>query len=209
MDAFETRQKTLKKFEKEAGVYEKTPDGKFCSRIYPSIISEINATPFSSLLDIGCGTGSILSGITGNAELFGIDFSGQMIEKARKSLKDKAKFVVGDAEFLPWADGYFDTVCCTFSFHHYPNPEKVLSEINRVLKSKGRFILADPWLPHLVSMLTNRFLCYSDGGDYHIYSSYEIKRLLGKSGFSLQSFKHPSNDSFLLTAQKTGGKENA
>ena len=206
MDAEMIRGKTLRKFEKDASAYEQTSDGRFCARAYPEILKEINAVPYCSLLDVGCGTGSILSRISAEKKCCGIDLSGQMIERAKETLGGTAELMVGDAESLPWPQKSFDAVCCTFSFHHYPHPGKVLSEMNRVLKADGRLILADPWLPGPFLPLLNAMMRFSDGGDFHEYSKREITKLLAANGFAMTSFCHPTNDSFLLTARKSPGK---
>jgi Methylase involved in ubiquinone/menaquinone biosynthesis len=206
MDEQVIRQKSLRKFDRDASQYEQTSDGRFCSRAYPAVIKKIAQAKISSFLDVGCGTGFILSQVSDQVSRCGIDLSPQMIERAKQTLKEQAELVVGDAENLPWSDEWFDTVCCTFSFHHYPNPKKVLAEINRVLKKGGRLILADPWMPSLLRQILNALLRYSDDGDYHSYSRREIRQLLECSGFALCSFEHPTNDSFLLTAEKTAGR---
>lgn len=205
MDANTIRGKTLQKFEKDASTYEQTSDGKFCARAYPEILKEINASPNDSLLDVGCGTGSILSRIPSGKKRCGIDLSGQMIERAQEALCGAAELMVGDAESLPWPRESFDTVCCTFSFHHYPHPGKVLSEMHRVLKADGRLILADPWLPGPFLPLLNAMMRFSDDGDFHEYSKSEITELLAANGFAMTSFRHPTHDSFLLTARKSFG----
>lgn len=206
MQATVIHEKTLHKFEKDAVIYEKTSDGRFCSRVYPDIVKAICSVPFESLLDIGCGTGSILYQIPADKKRYGIDLSEQMIKRSKELLKDAAELKVGNAESLPWSQESFDTVSCTFSFHHYPNPGRVLSEMNRVLKADGRLILADPWLPMPFLSILNALLQFSDGGDYHEYSRRKIAKLLTASGFRLLTFRHPTHDSFLLTAQKVSGK---
>jgi ubiquinone/menaquinone biosynthesis C-methylase UbiE len=209
MDAIEIRKRSKRKFDTEAQIYENTSDGKFCSRAYSAIVETVNSIPYQSLLDVGCGTGIILSRLNGTSKLCGIDLSPQMIGRARESLKDKAELAVGDAEALPWPEKTFDTVCCTFSFHHYPNPGKVLSEMNHVLKKGGRLVLADPWMPFPMQPIMNFFCRYSNSGDHHIYSKQEMQQILLKTGFDLSNFKHPTNDSFLLTAIKIGGTGHA
>lgn len=46
---------------------------------------------------------------------------------------------VADAENLPCKGNSFDLICYSKSFHRYPNPYKVLSEVKRVLKKDGIF----------------------------------------------------------------------
>lgn len=209
MDEQVIRQKSRRKFDRDASQYEQTSDGRFCSRAYPAVIKKIAQAEVSSLLDVGCGTGAILSQVSSGVSRCGIDLSPQMIERAKETLKEQAELVVGDAEALPWQDETFDTVCCTFSFHHYPKPEKVLAEMNRVLKSGGRLILADPWLPPVLRQLLNALLRYSDDGDFHSYSRREIGRMLESHGFLVRSFEQPTNDSFLLVAEKTADEVSA
>lgn len=202
MDAMETRRNSLVKFDQDAATYEDTSDGRFCARAYPAIMAQVEAEPFHSFLDVGCGTGAILSKIAKKARLCGIDLSPSMVARAQEALGEKAELVVSDAEMLPWPDKTFDTVCCTFSFHHYPDPKKVLSEMNRVLRKGGRLILADPWLPSPFLQLMNWMMQYSKSGDRHIYSKHELQSLFAEGGFMLQGFRHPTNDSFLAMAKK-------
>src|SRR5262249_7381833 len=51
--------------------------------------------------------------------------------------------VRGDSERLPFADDTFDVVTCTHSFHHYPQQERVVTEMYRVLRPGGRLLLID------------------------------------------------------------------
>lgn len=171
---------------------------EFIPTYWTSLIKKNNEL----ILDVGCGNGVMLSKMNGNNKLHGVDLSKAMIDVAKKKLKDKAELIVGDAEFLLWEDNYFDTILCTFSFHHYPRPKKVLDEMNRVLKKGGHLILADPWLPTPLRQITNFFLRFSDKGDFHEYSQREITDLLEASNFKLQRFTHPTNDTFLLVAEK-------
>ena len=104
---------------------------------------------FDSLLDIGCGTGNLLSLISEryDAEIAGVDLTPKMLNIARIKIGDKADLKLGDSEYLPFDNDKFDMVICTDSFHHYPHPENVLKEINRVLKPGGSVLIADPYTP--------------------------------------------------------------
>jgi ubiquinone/menaquinone biosynthesis C-methylase UbiE len=202
MNSQEIKEKSRKTFDKEAKNYSQTSDGKFCRRVYPAILDALEKTKAVSLLDVGCGTGNILAQIQGEKALFGIDLSPQMIEAAKQNLGQKATVVVGDAEKLPWNNSMFDTVCCTFSFHHYPNPLNVLKEMQRVLKPGGFLVLADPWMLSPARQILHFTFRYSSQGDCACYGKSDMRSLLQKSGFTLKTWDHPTHDSFLLTAQK-------
>ena len=91
------------------------------------------------ILDVACGTGNFLNRLqrkNKTLELFGIDESSKIIECARKKSTD-IKFVVGQAEKLPFNDNTFDLITITGSFYCFKNKEDVLSECYRVLKDKG------------------------------------------------------------------------
>ena len=65
-----------------------------------------------------------------------------MIEAAQAKHLANASFLVGDSEHLPFAEGAFDVVICTNSFHHDPNPQAFMQEAARVLKDGGRHSFA-------------------------------------------------------------------
>lgn len=101
------------------------------------------------VLDVGCGTGRLLRKVRERwpaARLIGVDQAPGMIGNARR-LVPYATFYVGKAESLPLPDASVDLVLSTMSFHHWQDKEKALSEIGRVLRSGGRFFLADVLLP--------------------------------------------------------------
>jgi SAM-dependent methyltransferase len=61
-----------------------------------------------------------------------------MIKLAKERLATRADLRVGDSEALPWEDDRFDYVVCVDSFHHYPNPERALTEMHRVRRGDVR-----------------------------------------------------------------------
>lgn len=100
------------------------------------------------ILDLGCGTGRLLNRLASqfpNLRGTGLDLSPQMIRLARQGnlYHPRLIFLEGNAEALPFASGQFDAVFNSFSFLHYPNPERVLAEVSRVLSPSGYFYLVD------------------------------------------------------------------
>ena len=190
-------------YNKQAGIYDEKGDGKFVAPMYGEIINRvINANP-KKILDVGCGTGNVLIKLSSNEELslYGLDISENMIGIAKKNLGNKAELKVGDSEYMPWEDNSFDVIVCNASFHHYPNPEKVLLEMRRVLKSKGTLIIGDPTAPVIIRQLLNLNFKRSNNGDYRLYSKIEIEELLIKCDFVPFEFKMINCKSFAINAK--------
>lgn len=98
----------------------------------------------AKILDMGCGEGTRLNQLIGkNQEGFGIDISGKAIEIAKKKYP-QLHFEVGNLEELPYGDEKFDLVYSAYVFEHLDNPEKVVKEGIRVLKTGGTFLIVAP-----------------------------------------------------------------
>jgi ubiquinone/menaquinone biosynthesis C-methylase UbiE len=105
-----------------------------------------------SVLDIGCGTGTlaiVAKGQVGAAgKVFGIDASPAMIARAN-SKAGKAgidvTFKTAVAEALPFPEAQFDVVVSTLMLHHLPRKvrQQCAREIRRVLKPEGRVLVVD------------------------------------------------------------------
>lgn len=97
------------------------------------------------VLEIGAGVGTDLSQFAKNGAIVtDFDLSRGHLEHAKENFKLrnlKGEFYHGDAETLPFADNTFDVVYSNGVIHHTPNTNKVISEINRVLKPGGKTII--------------------------------------------------------------------
>ncbi len=183
------KEKSKRTFNNLASDYEKTWDGINSIIMYEAVLEKVFLRDLTSVLDVGCGTGIILSKIIKQNEsvhAFGIDLSPNMLEKSTQLLGSKAELVLGDADNLPWEESTFDLVTCISSFHHYPDPLKVLREMRRVLKAGGRVIIADPWWSYIKRSLINWYLRtpFNYKGDVRIYSEQEFQSMLLASGFT-------------------------
>lgn len=98
------------------------------------------------VLEVAIGTGLNLPFYPENVTLTGIDWSGPMLDIARRRAADlgrPATLLQADAHHLPFDDATFDTVVCTFSLCAIPDHARALAEMTRVLRPGGRLILAD------------------------------------------------------------------
>jgi len=97
------------------------------------------------IVDVGCGTGKLLRMAAARwptARRIGVDAAAGMVAMARERTPG-ATFYVGAAESLPLPDAWADVIVSTISFHHWPDQEKGLREVARVLRPGGHFFLAD------------------------------------------------------------------
>ena len=102
------------------------------------------------VLDIGCGLGGPCRMLVEEhgCRTTGIDLSHEYIRTAKKlselvNLDEGTSFVQGNATQLPFQDNSFDVVWTQHVQMNIPDKKKFYSEINRVLKSGGRFIFYD------------------------------------------------------------------
>ena len=105
-----------------------------------------------SVLDVGCGTGSLAIaakrrvGVSGAVD--GIDASPEMIARAVKKARSAGVdvgFKTGVAEALPYPDAAFDVVLSTLMLHHLPRDIRgqCVLEMRRVLRPGGRLLAVD------------------------------------------------------------------
>jgi SAM-dependent methyltransferase len=73
---------------------------------------------------------------------------------------------------LPFADSSFDTVLLTDVLEHIAEPQKVMSEISRLLRSGGKLILGVPFL----------YWIHEEPHDYHRYTEFALRRFADLSG---------------------------
>ena len=95
------------------------------------------------VLEIGCGLGSHASLLSENCKTYtGIDITDYSIEYSKKRFEimkiKNGNFILADAENLPFENESFDYVWSWGVIHHSFNIEKIILEIHRVLKKKGK-----------------------------------------------------------------------
>lgn len=173
--------KSKEAFNNQAATYDVDVKGQHARTLYPALVDKLSSLSYEKILDLGCGTGAVLKLITDknkHAQAYGLDISENMLKQAEQKLNDKAMLSLGDAEHLPFENDFFDVVYCNDSFHHYPSPKAALSEVQRVLKESGTFIICDTWIPSIQRSIMNAFIRFSNEGDVRIYSKKEICGLL-------------------------------
>jgi demethylmenaquinone methyltransferase/2-methoxy-6-polyprenyl-1,4-benzoquinol methylase len=122
------------------------------------LASRVNAIPGSWVLDVATGTGLVARELAvRNLRVVGLDQSPSMIRRGVKvvgedGLADRVRFVLGQAQALPFPDETFDALTFTYLLRYVDDPAATLRELARVLRP-GSVMAAlefhvpqDPWL---------------------------------------------------------------
>lgn len=140
------------------------------------VLQLVAATNPKTILDIATGTGdlAILMTNTNAEKIIGLDISAGMLEVGRKKiaerhLSDKIEMILADSESMPFEDNTFDAITVAFGVRNFEHLEKGLSEILRVLKPNGIFVILETSVPEKTP--------FKQG--YKFYSKY-ILPLIGK-----------------------------
>jgi 2-polyprenyl-6-hydroxyphenyl methylase / 3-demethylubiquinone-9 3-methyltransferase len=110
----------------------------------PWIISQV-AKHFSNanirVLDVGCGAGFLANDLAQHGyDVTGLDSSEPTLEVARHhDSTGTVKYLYGDAYHTEFGNGSFDVVCAMDFLEHVEDPQRILLEVSRVLKSGGLF----------------------------------------------------------------------
>lgn len=115
-------------------------------KVEPFIHSIAQFTRYNGrkVLEIGVGAGTDhLQWARAGADLYGVDLTDAAIETTGERLQlygFNSQLQRVDAEKLPFGDSSFDVVYSWGVIHHSEHPERIIAEINRVLKEDGEFI---------------------------------------------------------------------
>lgn len=140
------------------------------------VVSLVKETAPQTVLDIATGTGDLAIALTETnaTRIIGLDISQGMMDIGKKKvnerkLEDTIEFVLGDSENLPFEANTIDAITVAFGIRNFENLETGLSEIKRVLKPKGIFVILETSVPTKTP--------FKQG--YHLYTKH-ILPLIGK-----------------------------
>jgi tRNA (uracil-5-)-methyltransferase TRM9 len=158
-------------------------------RHWPRFPSELEALARrwkrGKLLNLGCGHGADFLPFKKGFELYGVDFSAEM-------LKFAVKLTLADVKKLPYPDETFDWAISVATYHHLRSKEQraALSELRRVLKPGGEAFITvwNRWQPRFWFKSKESKVPWRKRGKtlyrYHYLFSYpELEKLARKSGF--------------------------
>lgn len=178
-------------FGKSASAYVSSPihkEGKDLEKL----MEMASLTGRKILLDVATGGGH-----TANAfapfvkKIMAVDLTAQMLAAAETFVKanghQNIEFIQGDAEALPFTDETFDIVTCRIAPHHFPNVNKFIAEVHRVLLPGGQFLLDDNVAPEEDEFdhFYNTIEKWRDYSHFRAWKKTEWLRMLELSGFTI------------------------
>jgi SAM-dependent methyltransferase len=185
------------------------PGWRPATHVYRDLVAEHLAPPVR-MLDLGCGRGGIVEQFDlGAGSVVGLDAD---LESLRTHRVAGFTRVQGLSEALPYRDGAFDLVCCSWVLEHLALPAGTLREAARLLAPGGRFFFVTPNRHHplvqfnhalrwtqgrLVDRLYDRVEADTFPAYYRANTARHIRRLLQEAGLELRALIRVGDPTYL------------
>lgn len=171
------------KFDKKAEKYDDGYEGRLSEKFYDLVTENVSLSEGMSILDMGCGTGTILYRLSQKCSIsgYGVDVEEKMFEQARKKCPDM-QIINCSCDSTPFEDSSFDAIVACMAYHHFPDKDGFSKECARLLKKGGKLYIADPKLPLPIRKAVNTAL------EIHrvhgrIYTADEVTANFSEYGF--------------------------
>lgn len=148
-------------------------------------IEEFAEKPVQDIIDLGAADGRMLDAVHQkykHAHCMGVEYNQELVDFAKAKFP-YLKIVQGDIHSLDFLGNSFDVGIATAVIEHVSNPVKIISEIKRVLKPNGIFILTSPvplW-EHLATLVGH----LKRGQHKTVITLKQLKSLVTNSGFTV------------------------
>lgn len=176
----------LKEYGRLAQIYDQRWSSYIAASLEQTLI-RLELRSGESILDVGCGTGALLSMLSASASgvnLSGVDPVSEMLDIARQKLGSAAVLKQGFAENLPFTSQKFDLVISTNAFHYFRNPVRALEEMGRVLSEGGRIVITDWCGDYLICRLCDPLLRILSSAHNRTYGDKQCRRFFQQAGFT-------------------------
>lgn len=189
------KEKVMKNFNLQAKDYDNSKASQFVRQCYPYVLNALVPIQFNNILDVGCGTGTVLNMILDEkpqVKAYGLDLSEAMLEVARARLPKRVELVWGEAEALPYDNKTFDIVLMVESLNYSTDPGQAINEGYRVLKPGGKIIICD-------KMVSGIFKFLKEGNNY---SEEQIRGFLSTAGFDVINLNRNITSGYIAIGDK-------
>ena len=140
------------------------------------------------VLDLGCGAGRFVAALRAEgADPVGVELSEGALERARRNVPGADLRLLGADGTIPLDDSSVDLVWCSEVLEHVPDTAGLLSEVRRVLATRGTLLVTTPShdLPRRLLIALRRWEPHFDPLGQHVrfYSRRSLARVLDTFAF--------------------------
>lgn len=161
------------------------------ARRYAETIEMIGEHDYESIVDIGCGEGTLLRWIREKCAskgkdpfLIGVDLETEKLKRARDGAAVQP--VKADIAHLPFTSQRFSLVLCNEVLEHIPDPDRGLRELVRIVKEEGVIILSVPvvsWFRYLGVFFGKKLKFLDEREHFREYAVTKLNRCVTISNF--------------------------
>src|SRR4051794_17439406 len=182
-------------YDRWAGAYSR-------SRLLPALqkkaLAQLRPGATDCVLDVACGTGGLVAEVAPRVErAAGIDLSSGMLAIARSRLSGTGPgrptnidLHLGSSDALPFADGEFTALVCTTALHHFPEPQRSMEEMARVLAPGGRVVIGDACRDSPPAKLADPLYRHFEEGHVGLQRKRDIEAMLTRAGLRVTASRH-------------------
>lgn len=186
------------------------------------IMKLIEDSNYSKILDIGTGTGYLAFPLAEKypiSKVYGIDIAEMIIEKNNKIVKEREIsnlfFEVFDGLKYSFDDEKFDLIVTRYAFHHFPNAEDAIQQMNRILSKGGKVLVSDPMRNDKdVNGIIDEYMKVKKDGHIQFYSSNQLDELFISNGFVKEKqvvtdmkFPFAASQGYIVVYNKTNDED--
>lgn len=153
------------------------------------IIKVLTKKKYGRIMDFGCGGGHFLDRVSGNWDKYGVELS----ERARNIATLKKIKTFATLEDGKFPNEYFDVVVMFATIEHLPNPKDVVSQLSKLLKIGGLFVIATGDVESLKAKRQGKnWHLYAPPGHIYYFTANSLDYLMKSFGY--KKIKHLYTD---------------
>jgi SAM-dependent methyltransferase len=156
---------------------------------FEKLLEGTNPGPDKTVLDAGCGSGVILSALTGTfGPVLGLDKSFAMLSSVERATVGASGVLLGDMQAIPLPDACVDVAICRGSLCHVDDMPRAITELHRILKPGGVLVVSEPSMDSAVLrvprvLITRRSKLFKKS--HRAYYSGDFRRLFNRVGLRI------------------------
>ena len=161
-------------------------------------INSLPAARGGRMVDVGCGLGYFLSGVSPSWERHGVEVSRFAAERAT----EWGRVHVGPLESAGYPDGWFDAVVLHHVVEHVDDPIALIQEIRRVMSPGAWLVLGTPDFDSAAARrFGDRYRLLHDPTHISLFTNESMHRFLRDHGFTIHRVEYPFFETRHFTRQ--------